>query len=100
MPLILCLLILIAALAVCAALLPLPLPLLLLLGAVQAALLFFVLWALLARCRRGCPAWAVLQNFRYAHRGLHDSARGVPETPWPPSGRRWRAATGRSWTYT
>ena len=79
MPLILCLLILIAALAVCAALLPLALPLLILLGAVQVALLFLLLWAALVRGRRGHPAWGVLSRFRYAHRGLHDSARGVPE---------------------
>ena len=79
MPLILCLLILIAALAVCAALLPLALPLLILLGAVQVALLFLLLWAALVRGRRGHPAWDVLSRFRYAHRGLHDSARGVPE---------------------
>ena len=79
MPLIVCLLILIAALAVCAALLPLALPLLLLLGAVQVVLLYFLLWAALARCRKGHPAWAVLKRFRYAHRGLHDSARGIPE---------------------
>ena len=79
MPLIVCLLILIAALAVGAALLPLALPLLLLLGAVQVVLLYFLLWAALARCRKGHPAWAVLKRFRYAHRGLHDSARGLPE---------------------
>lgn len=79
MPLILCLLILIAALALCAALLPLALPLLILIGVVQVVLLYLLLWTALVRCRKGHPAWAVLERFRYAHRGLHDKARGIPE---------------------
>ena len=79
MPLILCLLILIAALALCAALLPLALPLLILIGAVQVVLLYLLLWTALVRCRKGHPAWAVLERFRYAHRGLHDRTRGIPE---------------------
>ena len=79
MPLIVCLLILIAALALCAALLPLALPLLILIGAVQVALLYVLIWTAMLRCRRGHPAWAVLERFRYAHRGLHDKERGIPE---------------------
>lgn len=39
----------------------------------------FLLWVLALRCRKGHPAWAVLERYRYAHRGLHDKARGVPE---------------------
>lgn len=79
MLLILCFLALIAASAVAAALLPLALPLAVLLGAGQVALLYFALWIALVRCRKGHPAWAVLRRFRYAHRGLHDASKGVPE---------------------
>lgn len=43
--------------------------------ALPAAL--FLMYLLLLRCRRGHPAWAELSNYRYAHRGLHNSA--VPE---------------------
>ena len=75
---VLCLLIL-AALALCAALLSLPLPALIAIGVVQGVLLFLLIWTALIRCRRGHPAWAVLGRFRYAHRGLHDRARGIPE---------------------
>lgn len=38
-----------------------------------------VLWLLALRCRRNHPAWATLERFRYAHRGLHDKERGIPE---------------------
>ena len=37
------------------------------------------IWLLALRCRRGHPAWAVLEQYRYAHRGLHDSEHGIPE---------------------
>ncbi|NLU24759.1 MAG: glycerophosphodiester phosphodiesterase [Clostridiales bacterium] len=37
------------------------------------------LWTLLLWCRRGHPAWKTLGLFRYAHRGLHDKERGIPE---------------------
>lgn len=79
MAFILCTLTLIALLGMGCALLPLPLPLGIAAGTAQAALLFLLLWALLIRGRRGHPAWAVLQRYRYAHRGLHNSARGIPE---------------------
>jgi len=42
-------------------------------------LLLVLLYILLLRCRRKNRAWAVLERFRYAHRGLHDSAQGIPE---------------------
>ena len=38
-----------------------------------------VLWLLALRCRKGHPALETLRQFRYAHRGLHDSAGGIPE---------------------
>lgn len=78
MLMILCFLLL-AALALCAALLPLPAAALAAAGVAQGAVLFLLLWAALVRCRRGHPAWAVLRRFRFAHRGLHDKARGIPE---------------------
>lgn len=37
------------------------------------------LYPLALRCRQGHPAWEKLSRFRYAHRGLHDRALGVPE---------------------
>ena len=39
----------------------------------------FLLWILALRCRSGHAAWTTLRNFRYAHRGLHDSKNGIPE---------------------
>ena len=39
----------------------------------------FILWILALRCRNGHTAWNTLRNFRYAHRGLHDSENGIPE---------------------
>ncbi len=39
----------------------------------------FLLWVLALRCRRGHPAWAVLEKYRYAHRGFHDKEHGIPE---------------------
>ena len=38
-----------------------------------------ILWLMALRCRRNHPAWGVLGRYRYAHRGLHDKAHGVPE---------------------
>lgn len=46
------------------------------LGVVAALLLF---WVMSVRCRHGHPAWEVLRRYRYAHRGLHDETRGIPE---------------------
>lgn len=46
------------------------------LGVVGVVLLF---WVLSVRCRHGHPAWAELRRYRYAHRGLHDHRRGIPE---------------------
>lgn len=37
------------------------------------------LYPLSLRCRRDHPAWERLSRFRYAHRGLHDKANGIPE---------------------
>ena len=79
MAFIICSLILILALAAAEALLAPELPWLILMGSVQVILLYFLLWTALIRCRKNHPAWAVLRKFRYAHRGLHDKARGIPE---------------------
>ena len=38
-----------------------------------------VFWIFATRGRRNHPKWEVLRRFRYAHRGLHDPAQGVPE---------------------
>lgn len=48
-----------------------------LLWAAVAALVLAALWRLCLRGRRDHPAWAELERFRYAHRGLH--GHGVPE---------------------
>lgn len=40
---------------------------------------FFFLWILALRCRRGHRLWPELRRWRYAHRGLHDGAAGIPE---------------------
>ena len=48
-----------------------------LLWAALAALVLAALWRLCLRGRRDHPAWAELERFRYAHRGLH--GHGVPE---------------------
>ena len=37
-----------------------------------------LLWTVLTRCRRNHPAWPVLRQFHYAHRGLHDKPQ-IPE---------------------
>jgi len=42
-------------------------------------LVFFLLWILALRCRSGHAAWDRLRSFRYAHRGLHNAAAGIPE---------------------
>ena len=36
-------------------------------------------WSLLLKPRRNQPGWDKLEGVRYAHRGLHDPAVGVPE---------------------
>ena len=36
-------------------------------------------YSLLLKPRRNHPGWDALAGVRYAHRGLHDAARGVPE---------------------
>ena len=38
-----------------------------------------VFWIFATRGRRNHPKWEILRRFRYAHRGLHDPAQGVPE---------------------
>ncbi len=38
-----------------------------------------IFWIFATRGRRNHPKWEVLRRFRYAHRGLHDPAQGVPE---------------------
>lgn len=46
----------------------------------------------LLRCRKNHPAWAVLSNYRYAHRGYHDKPQ-VPEN----SMAAFRRAVERGW---
>jgi len=41
--------------------------------------ILFLLWILALRCRKNHPALPTLRRFRYAHRGLHDSANSIPE---------------------
>ena len=41
--------------------------------------ILFLLWILALRCRKNHPAWDTLRKFRYAHRGLHNNAEGIPE---------------------
>lgn len=36
-------------------------------------------WGLLLRPRRNQPGWAALEGVRFAHRGLHDREKGIPE---------------------
>ena len=36
-------------------------------------------WTLLLRTRRNQPGWERLEGVRFAHRGLHDPAQGIPE---------------------
>ena len=43
------------------------------------ALLFAAIRLLLLRCRRGASGWEHFEHRRYAHRGLHNAADGVPE---------------------
>lgn len=38
-----------------------------------------LLWLVALRCRKDHAAWGTLRKFRYAHRGLHNSAKGIPE---------------------
>lgn len=38
-----------------------------------------LLWLVALRCRKDHEAWGTLRKFRYAHRGLHNSAKGIPE---------------------
>ena len=50
---------------------------------IVALLLLFSLWVLALRCRRNHPAWETLEKFRYAHRGLHNRDKGIPENSLP-----------------
>ncbi|MCF2618997.1 glycerophosphodiester phosphodiesterase [Oscillibacter valericigenes] len=42
-------------------------------------LFIFTVWLFFLDSRANHPLWAMLEHRRYAHRGLHDSAGGVPE---------------------
>lgn len=44
-----------------------------------AIILVLLLWVLALYCRKGHPMLGALQEFRFAHRGLHNAAEGVPE---------------------
>lgn len=39
----------------------------------------FLLYLLCLRCRRGHADWAHFHQWRYAHRGLHNKEKGIPE---------------------
>ena len=41
--------------------------------------LLLVLWVLSLSCRKGHPMLEAMREFRFAHRGLHNAAEGVPE---------------------
>lgn len=43
------------------------------------ALGLLLLWCLMLLPRRKQPGWEKLENVRYAHRGLHDMSRNIPE---------------------
>ena len=47
--------------------------------AAGAAIVLFLLWLCLAAPGRRRPETAALARVRYAHRGLHDAAAGIPE---------------------
>ncbi len=42
-------------------------------------LVLFLLYLLCLRCRRGKADWAHFRQWRYAHRGLHNKEKGIPE---------------------
>lgn len=46
-------------------------------------LLFFLLWLLLMRSKRRLRRWPLLIQYRYAHRGYHNMAAGIPENSLP-----------------
>ena len=48
-------------------------------GFAAAILIVFGAWCLLLLPRRKHPGWEELSGFRYAHRGLHNVEKGVPE---------------------
>lgn len=39
----------------------------------------FGAWCLMLRPRRNHPGWEALEGVRFAHRGLHDAQKGIPE---------------------
>lgn len=48
-------------------------------GIFYGLLALFLLYLLLLRCKRRLRRWPLLTQYRYAHRGLHDAAAGIPE---------------------
>lgn len=46
---------------------------------VAIILIVFAFWCILLIPRRKHPGWAKLEGYHYAHRGLHDLERGIPE---------------------
>ena len=62
-------------------------------------LLLGLLWLLALCAKRRKSGFFGLESYHYAHRGLHDSRQGVPESRFPLSGLPYRRATARSWTY-
>ena len=47
--------------------------------AARILVLLVMIWLVMIQGRRSHPAWATLEKFRYAHRGLHDKEHGIPE---------------------
>lgn len=41
--------------------------------------LLIMIYLVMIQGRKDHPAWATLEKFRYAHRGLHDKEHGIPE---------------------
>ena len=48
------------------------------LGSVAGLAVLFLLWLAAMGTRRGERQMALLRQYRYAHRGLHNIERGVP----------------------
>lgn len=49
------------------------------LTAARILVLLLMIYLAMIQGRRGHRAWATLEQFRYAHRGLHDKEHGIPE---------------------
>lgn len=66
----------------------------LLLGLLLSAAAAGGLWTFATGGRRKHPNWEVLRQFRYAHRGLHDESRGIPENSMAAFRRAYQCGCG------